>query len=113
LIGEARPARALVPYVYLPKNEELEGAGMGIAQAAARLLRLGQAEDAARLAELTVRLLPSDPRGWVLLAEAQLRNALSIGEGKWTIFLERPMSLTLLCVVLAVLVLPRLLRKRK
>ncbi len=74
LIGEARPARALVPYVYLPKNEELEGAGMGIAQAAARLLRLGQAEDAARLAELTVRLLPSDPRGWVLLAEAQLRS---------------------------------------
>ena len=47
------------------------------------------------------------------LAEAQLRNALSIGEGKWTIFLERPMSLTLLCVVLAVLVLPRVLRKRK
>jgi putative tricarboxylic transport membrane protein len=47
------------------------------------------------------------------LAEAQLRNALSIGEGKWTIFLERPMSLTLLCVVLLVLVLPRVLRKRK
>jgi putative tricarboxylic transport membrane protein len=41
------------------------------------------------------------------LAEAQLRNALSIGEGKWTVFLERPMSLTLLAVVIAVLVLPR------
>jgi putative tricarboxylic transport membrane protein len=41
------------------------------------------------------------------LAEAQLRNALSIGEGKWTVFLERPMSLTLIVVVLAVLVLPR------
>jgi putative tricarboxylic transport membrane protein len=47
------------------------------------------------------------------LAEAQLRNALSIGEGKWTIFLERPMSLALLCVVVAVLVLPRVLKKRK
>ena len=46
------------------------------------------------------------------LAEAQLRNALSIGEGKWTVFLERPMSLALLGVVLAVLALPRLLRKR-
>jgi putative tricarboxylic transport membrane protein len=46
------------------------------------------------------------------LAEAQLRNALSIGEGKWTVFLERPMSLALLGVVLAVLVLPRLLKKR-
>ena len=44
------------------------------------------------------------------LAEAQLRNALSIGEGKWGVFLERPMSATLLGVVVAVLVLPRLSR---
>ena len=64
----------MVPYVYLPQSKELEGAGIGIAQAAARLLRLGQAEDAARLAELTVRLLPENPQGWVLLAEAHLRN---------------------------------------
>ena len=63
-----------MPYVYLPQRQELEGAGMGIAQAAARLLRLGQAGDAARLAALTVQLLPEDPRGWVLLAEAQLRS---------------------------------------
>jgi len=41
------------------------------------------------------------------LAEAQLRNAMSIGEGKWTVFIERPMSLALLIVVIAVLVLPR------
>ena len=33
------------------------------------------------------------------LAEAQMRNALSIGEGKWSVFLERPMSLVLLVVV--------------
>ena len=49
------------------------------------------------------------------LAEAQLRNAMSIGEGKWTVFVERPMSLVLLLVVAAVLVLPRaakLLRRR-
>jgi putative tricarboxylic transport membrane protein len=46
------------------------------------------------------------------LAEAQLRNALSIGEGKWTVFLERPMSLGLLGLVLAVLVLPRVFKKR-
>ena len=74
VLAEARPAKALVPYVYVPKPEELEGAGLGIAQAATRLLQLGQADDAARLAELTVRLLPSDPRGWVLLAEARLRS---------------------------------------
>ncbi len=43
------------------------------------------------------------------LAEAQLRNALSIGEGNWSVFLQRPMSAALLAVVVAVLVLPRLL----
>lgn len=74
LLAGASPARALVPYVYVPPVRELQDAGLGIAQAAARLLRLGQAEDAARLAELTVQLLPDDPRGWVLLAEAQLRS---------------------------------------
>jgi putative tricarboxylic transport membrane protein len=44
------------------------------------------------------------------LAEAQMRNALSIGEGRWSVFVERPVSLALLCVVLAVLVLPRAVR---
>jgi putative tricarboxylic transport membrane protein len=46
------------------------------------------------------------------LAEAQLRNALSIGEGRWTIFFERPGSLFLLVLVAAVLIAPRLLRKK-
>jgi putative tricarboxylic transport membrane protein len=45
------------------------------------------------------------------LAEAQMRNALSIGEGRWTVFLERPMSLFLLLVVVSVLVLPRLMKR--
>ena len=44
------------------------------------------------------------------LAEAQLRNAVSIGEGSFRVFLDRPMSLGLLGVLLAVLVLPRLAR---
>ncbi|MBX3602238.1 MAG: tripartite tricarboxylate transporter permease [Rubrivivax sp.] len=43
------------------------------------------------------------------LAEAQMRNALSIGEGSWMVFLERPMSLTLLVIVALVLVLPRVI----
>ncbi|MBL8348674.1 MAG: tripartite tricarboxylate transporter permease [Burkholderiaceae bacterium] len=43
------------------------------------------------------------------LAEAQMRNALSIGEGRWGVFVERPMSLFLLVVVVTVLVLPRLM----
>jgi putative tricarboxylic transport membrane protein len=46
------------------------------------------------------------------LAEAQLRNAISIGEGHWTVFLQRPMSLGLIVIVVAVLVLPRLLKRR-
>jgi len=73
-LGSTPPAQALVPYVVLPAQQDLEAAGLGIAQAAARLLRLGQAEEAARLAALTVQLIPNDPRGWILLAEAQLRS---------------------------------------
>ena len=45
------------------------------------------------------------------MAEAQMRNALSIGEGRWGVFLERPVSVALLAVVLAVLVLPPLWRR--
>jgi putative tricarboxylic transport membrane protein len=41
------------------------------------------------------------------LAEAQLRNAMSIGEGSAMVFVQRPVSLILIIVVLAVLVLPR------
>jgi len=44
------------------------------------------------------------------LAEAQMRNAVAIGEGSWTIFLQRPMSLTLIIIVLAVLIVPRVLK---
>ncbi|MFY9513840.1 MAG: tripartite tricarboxylate transporter permease [Rubrivivax sp.] len=47
------------------------------------------------------------------LAEAQMRNALSIGEGRWSVFVERPMSATLLAVVVVVLVLPRVLKLMK
>lgn len=42
------------------------------------------------------------------LAEAQMRNALSIGEGHWSVFWDRPMSFTLLSVVFICLVLPPL-----
>ncbi len=74
LLVTTQPAAAMVPFVFVPQAEALEGAGRGIAQAAAKLLRFGQPEDAARLADLTVRLLPNEPIGWVLLAEAELRS---------------------------------------
>ncbi|MNY84811.1 Tripartite tricarboxylate transporter TctA family protein [compost metagenome] len=44
------------------------------------------------------------------LAEAQMRNAVAIGEGSFAIFLQRPMSLTLVIIVLMVLVVPRVLQ---
>jgi putative tricarboxylic transport membrane protein len=47
------------------------------------------------------------------LAEAQLRNAVSIGEGSAMVFLQRPMSLALLILVIAIVVLPRLARARR
>lgn len=74
ITGLVNPAAAMVPYVFLPPPKGLEEAGLGIAEEAVQMLRLGQPDYAARLAELTVRLLPNDPRGWVLLAESQLRN---------------------------------------
>lgn len=45
------------------------------------------------------------------LAEAQLRNAIAMGEGSAAIFVQRPGSLSLLLVVACVLVLPKLYRK--
>ncbi len=45
------------------------------------------------------------------LAEAQLRNAMSIGEGSAMVFLQRPVSVILIVVVLAVLILPRLAKR--
>jgi putative tricarboxylic transport membrane protein len=46
------------------------------------------------------------------LAEAQMRNAVSIGEGSFLVFVQRPMSLTLIIIVLAVLILPRVMKRR-
>ncbi len=47
------------------------------------------------------------------IGEAQLRRAISIGEGKWNVFLERPVSMILLVVTALVLFVPPLLRMRK
>ena len=45
------------------------------------------------------------------LGEAHMRNAMSIGEGKWTVFIERPLSATILAVCVAVLIVPPLLTR--
>lgn len=45
------------------------------------------------------------------LAEAQLRNALSIGEGHWSVLVTRPMSLTLIVITAMILVAPALYKR--
>ena len=70
----ALPARAIIPYIYLPTSEELTGSAMGIGRTAAQLLQFDQPREAAKLAALAVRLNPQDERLWSVLAEAQLRN---------------------------------------
>ena len=70
----AGPARALIPYVYIPTQDERRGSSIGIGRTAAQLLQLGQPREAAQLAALAVRLQPDDARLWSVLAEAQLRS---------------------------------------
>jgi putative tricarboxylic transport membrane protein len=47
------------------------------------------------------------------MAEKQLRNALSIAQGDWSVFVTRPLSGAIACVIVAVLLLPPLLRRRQ
>ncbi|WP_439683974.1 TctA family transporter [Cupriavidus oxalaticus] len=44
------------------------------------------------------------------MAEKQLRNALAIGQGDWSLFVRQPISATILALTVAVVVIPRLLR---
>ena len=44
------------------------------------------------------------------MAEKQLRNALSISQGDWTMFLRHPISASILALTVAVVVIPHLLR---
>jgi putative tricarboxylic transport membrane protein len=47
------------------------------------------------------------------MAEAQFRNAMSIGEGKLSVFIERPLSAAVLVICVALVLLPMWLRRRK
>jgi putative tricarboxylic transport membrane protein len=46
------------------------------------------------------------------MAEKQLRNALSIAQGDWTVFVTRPICLVILVVILSVLILPKIFSKK-
>ena len=47
------------------------------------------------------------------MAEKQLRNALAIAQGDWSVFVTRPLSFVLFCAIVASLILPPLLRARR
>jgi putative tricarboxylic transport membrane protein len=47
------------------------------------------------------------------MAEKQLRNALAIAQGDWSVFVTRPLSFVLFCAMVASLILPPLLRARR
>jgi putative tricarboxylic transport membrane protein len=46
------------------------------------------------------------------MAEKQLRNALSISQGDWMIFVTQPIAASLLVLTLLVLLVPYVLHKR-
>ena len=46
------------------------------------------------------------------MAEKQLRNALSIGQGDWSIFVSKPICAIILALIVAILVIPRVMRRR-
>ena len=89
--------RAVLPLdvdlVNLPKIESAEQLKQAVAEIEAIEARLGVRGGAGLLINIET------PRA--------LRNALSIGEGHWGVFVQRPGSLFLLVVVVVVLVLPR------
>ena len=47
------------------------------------------------------------------MAEKQLRNALSISQGDWLVFLKQPISAAVLAVTLLVLITPCILHRRR
>ncbi len=46
------------------------------------------------------------------MAEKQLRNALSISEGSWLVFVTHPLCLVILALTLLIVIVPRVLRRR-
>jgi putative tricarboxylic transport membrane protein len=46
------------------------------------------------------------------MAEKQLRNALSISQGDWSVFVTQPISAAVLALTLLVLLVPHLLHAR-
>ena len=71
-----RKANAIVPFYYLPSNNNLQINSIAIAKSAYQLLIYGQKEESLRLAKLAISLNNKDENIWAILAEAQIANEL-------------------------------------
>jgi len=76
VLTSIKPAKAFIPYIYIPDSNELNKTGVNIGKTAIQILELGQNNEAIQLAELGLTLRPSDYRLWSILAESQRRSGL-------------------------------------
>jgi len=68
--------QSLIPYYYLPSNENLEKESLSIGKNAYQLLYFGQYKQSLNLAKLATQLNKKDEKLWLILSEAQLANKL-------------------------------------
>ena len=68
--------KALVPYYYLPKFENLQKSSLTIGKNAYQLLLFGQYEESLNLARLAVKINNTNEKLWMILAETQVANGL-------------------------------------
>ena len=72
--GANQTAKAFIPYVYVPNSKTLVLTSIEIGKIAEKFIYFGEKQEALKLAELAVRLNPSDDRLWSLLAQSQIIN---------------------------------------
>ena len=72
----AESLKALIPYYYFPKTQNLQKQGLSIGKEAYQLLYFGQVEDSLNLAKLAVKMNNTNETLWSILAETQIANKL-------------------------------------
>ena len=68
--------KSLVPYYYFPTIKNLKKESFSIGQNAYQLLYFGQYKKSLNLAKLAIKINKTDPKIWLILAEAQIANNL-------------------------------------
>ena len=85
------PSKAFIPYIYEPKKEDLNRTSINFGQNSQKLINIGQAQEAAKLARLAVRLNPKDERLWAVLAQAQIKTNL-LNEASYSLTQARKLN---------------------